>query len=435
VPDAAQEATAPSRQPPLAAALVRASERVLKCLTQPRRAAVWLHLGALAEHAARMGFVGKRGALRMELQQIARVHPQLAELTRFATGMKPKDEQLIAAHWQQQQWWVSIDAFFYGYPLGDLYQALSDEARRQRALCQTPWWVGELLLHLAYDRALEQWRAPRVIDPACGTGHLLVEAFVRSLRALGSARRALKSVHGVDLDPYAVVVARYRLLALASTVVDRASELRSLPLQVATANALLSKTEPLLERGRYEVVLANPPYIVPPDAKERDAIRARYSEVCHMRYSLALPFTALMTELARPGGYIAQLTTNAWQKREYGAPFVEGFLARHELIWVINSGGAYIPGHGTPTCILVHRNLPASGEPVLTVMGKRGEPSTPAEPAEGLVWTSIRHAVYAQEAHARRARFRAPGGNSSGGSEGRGASCVWSGKESGEINR
>lgn len=36
-----------------------------------------------------------------------------------------------------------------GYVLGDAYQAFSAEARKSRALCQTPPWIAELLLELA----------------------------------------------------------------------------------------------------------------------------------------------------------------------------------------------------------------------------------------------------------------------------------------------
>src|SRR5213078_1546427 len=51
--------------------------------------------------------------------------------------------------------------------------------------------------------------------------------------------------------------------------------------------------------------------------------------------------------------------------------------------------GAYIPGHGTPTVILLGRNRPPVGSEVRAVLGIRGEPTTPENPAQGLVWRSI----------------------------------------------
>src|SRR5690606_1136829 len=52
----------------------------------------------------------------------------------------------------------------------------------------------------------------------------------------------------------------------------------------------------------------------------------------------------------------------------------------------------YIPGHGTPTVILVGRNRLVSSRysgQILGILGIRGEPSTPTEPSNGIVWSAI----------------------------------------------
>ncbi|MEU2769885.1 hypothetical protein ABZ628_24470 [Streptomyces diastaticus] len=69
------------------------------------------------------------------------------------------------------------------------------------------------------------------------------------------------------------------------------------------------------------------------------------------KYSLALPFTALMLEhLAAPGGFVAQLTANSFAEREFGRRYVTEFLPRFvDARWIIDTSGAYMPGHGTPT--------------------------------------------------------------------------------------
>ncbi|WUQ57211.1 BREX-2 system adenine-specific DNA-methyltransferase PglX [Streptomyces virginiae] len=59
---------------------------------------------------------------------------------------------------------------------------------------------------------------------------------------------------------------------------------------------------------------------------------------------------------------------------------------------VIDTSGAYIPGHGTPTVILVGRNyVPRQEDPVRAVLGVRGEPQRPDNAAQGLVWNAILH--------------------------------------------
>ena len=76
-------------------------------------------------------------------------------------------------------------------------------------------------------------------------------------------------------------------------------------------------------------------------------------------------------------------------KREFGTKLIEDFLAHQDLRLVADTSGAYIPGHGTPTVIIVGRNQRPVGSTVRAVLGVRGEPGRPEDPAKGLVWTSI----------------------------------------------
>lgn len=142
---------------------------------------------------------------------------------------------------------------------------------------------------------------------------------------------------------------------------------------------------------RYHAVVANPPYIVAESAEVRYACRARYASA-HRRFGLGAPFTERMFELLVPGGYVAQITSNAFMKREYGRPLVERVLPHYDLTHVIDTSGAYIPGHGTPTVILAARNRPPSGAGVLAVQARRGEPETPKGHV-GRVWNSIRRGL------------------------------------------
>ena len=76
-------------------------------------------------------------------------------------------------------------------------------------------------------------------------------------------------------------------------------------------------------------------------------------------------------------------------KREFGTKLIEGFLVRQDLRLVADTSGAYIPGHGTPTVIIVGRNQQPIEPTVRAVLGVRGEPGQPDNPAKGIVWTTI----------------------------------------------
>lgn len=109
-----------------------------------------------------------------------------------------------------------------------------------------------------------------------------------------------------------------------------------------------------------------------------------------------MPFVERFFELVRQrdesghAGFVGQITANSSMKREFGKKLIEGFFAhRAELSHVIDTPGAYIPEHGTPTVILAGRRWPPKQKTVRAVLGILGEPTTPKDPAKGVVWTAI----------------------------------------------
>jgi Eco57I restriction-modification methylase len=146
---------------------------------------------------------------------------------------------------------------------------------------------------------------------------------------------------------------------------------------------------------RYHAVVGNPPYITVKDRALNRLYRGRYS-TCHRQYSLAMPFTERFFQLAvsaapngESAGFIGMITADSFMKREFGKKLVENFFPKVDLTHVIHTSGAYIPGHGTPTVILFGRERAPLAKNVRTVMGIRGEPSTPQEAAKGMVWSAI----------------------------------------------
>jgi hypothetical protein len=322
--------------------------------------------------------------------------------------------------------------------LGDLYQDLSEAARKKYALLQTPEFVEEFILDHTLTPALDEFglEAVRLIDPTCGSGHFLLGAFRRLFRLWSErepgtepavlVQRALDAVAGVDVNPFAVAIARFRLIVEAMTVcgVRRLDRATGWTIRVAVGDSLmhgdtfdrrgfrqewLPSNEPwsdplyamedpaglgaILNR-QYHAVIGNPPYITVKDAKLNDRYRARWG-TCHRQYSLGVPFTERFFDLAlsadgpRPAGYVGMITANSFMKREFGKKLIEDFFPKVDLTHVIDTSGAYIPGHGTPTVILLGRNRKPPSSEVRAALGIRGEPSTPDDPAQGKVWRAI----------------------------------------------
>ena len=369
--------------------------------------------------------------------------------------------------------------------LGDLYQDLSEAARKKYALLQTPDFVEAFILDRTLEPALDEFglnpgregEAPaepvqsdgsagaspsrfKLIDPACGSGHFLLGSFPRilnrwmkqepgtNLRVL--VQRTLDSIHGVDVNPFATAIARFRLLLVAMRAcgVQRLADAPAFRLHLACGDSLYhgrqrqqvldadwqdeahyfrsedtAELRRILREGTYHAVVANPPYITPKDAAANRAYRQLYPRSCHMKYSLSVPFMERLLALAVRGttatastaraqgrnlfdaeessdspqptspGYVGQITANSFMKREFGRKLIEDYFPTVDLTHVIDTSGAYIPGHGTPTVILFGRNRQPLQPTIRTVLGIRGEPSTPDNPAEGRVWTAILQSI------------------------------------------
>jgi hypothetical protein len=333
--------------------------------------------------------------------------------------------------------------------LGDLYQDLSESARKKFALLQTPDFVEEFILDRTLDPAINTFglKVVRMIDPTCGSGHFLLGGFRRLLALWEKERpdlsdkeravKALDGVYGVDINPFAVAIARFRLL-LAAWRYCGVKRLRSAPdfkVNLAVGDSLLHgarfdaegkpytigreslfggdelvfkdetahnfEVEDAKELHRilgqqYHAVVGNPPYITVKDKALNELYRKRY-DACSGKYALSVPFMERFFDLAISGGgdghaqagFQGQITSNSYMKREFGKKIIEQFIRNWDLTHVIDTSGAYIPGHGTPTVILYGRNVKPKTTTVRTVMGIKGEPATPEDPANGLVWTSI----------------------------------------------
>lgn len=321
--------------------------------------------------------------------------------------------------------------------LGDLYQDLSEYAKKTYALLQTPEFVEEFILDQTLEPALKERRLEgfSVIDPTCGSGHFLLGAFARLLERWGyeapglelqlRVQKALDAVHGVDLNPFAVAIAKFRLTIAAlhacglrtleqapafdyhvaagdSLLFGRRQE--ALPFAGADEDEALSamvqssedleQLKEILEPRQYDVVVGNPPYITVKDKRLNEAYRQRYA-TCKGTYALTVPFMERFYDLAKPltgdraAGWVGQITSNSFMKREFGSKVIENLLARKDLRLIADTSGAYVPGHGTPTVILVGRNQTPSGATVRSVLGVRGEPGRPDDPSRGVVWRSI----------------------------------------------
>ncbi|MBL8622241.1 MAG: BREX-2 system adenine-specific DNA-methyltransferase PglX [Myxococcales bacterium] len=346
--------------------------------------------------------------------------------------------------------WSFKDEEFAGELMGDLYQELDPVVKERYALCQTPDFVRDFMLGQTLTPALAELGgdAVRLLDPACGSGHFLLDGLRRIVAATAAqhpdwdkrtvVEHALERVVGIDLNDYACALARARMVMTAAELagvkslaeaaqfhphvywadgleqVERDDERPAEQLELigggaggkakeAPPKAVLTRPSvrlvlrPILKK-KFQVVVGNPPYITERDParkeyhREKGGGKPRYVSAFR-EYSLSAPFIERCLQLAEKDGWTGLIVANNFMKREFGKSLIEEVLSVVDLQLVVDSSQAFIPHHGTPTVILFARNRTPRGETVRAVMGKRGEPGVPAEPARGLAWTSLMSAV------------------------------------------
>ncbi|MFT4908201.1 MAG: hypothetical protein ACI978_002290 [Oleispira sp.] len=319
--------------------------------------------------------------------------------------------------------------------LGDLYQDLSESVRKRYALLQTPEFVESFILDYTLEKAKDTFGLPglRLIDPTCGSGHFLLSTFERMFDAWQKrepgtnsrelAQRALDVVHGVDINPYAIAICRFRLFiaAMKAAGSHKVKDAPDFHFNLACGDSLLhgrrfegtsglqaslmEEDEPLrhvldvedlgklnkILGQQYHAVVGNPPYITASDEALNAAYREKYT-TCFRKFSLGVPFTERFFDLSMNtdvSGYIGMITSNSFIKREFGKKLIEKYLPNKDLTHVIDTSGCFIPGHGTPTLIMFARNRPPVKEIIRCVLGIKGEPSQSIKPEDGKVWNDI----------------------------------------------
>ena len=311
--------------------------------------------------------------------------------------------------------------------LVDFYADVSEAARKEFVLVKTPDFVARLIVERTLVTALTEYGVTglRGIDLACGSGTfplLMFDRLLSAWRAAGPSAGtwtqvagALASVHGIDKNPIAAVITRFRLLIAAMQAVGarRISEVPDLPIVIAVGDSLLppgtaaehgmaaaggdidklaASSASLLANGSYDVVVGNPPNIAVRDAREQALYRDIYSAT-RGAFPLTMPFLERAFGLARSdcarAGRVGLILANSFAKREFGRAMVEDYLPTVELTHVLDTSGVFIPGHTTPTVILLGRAR-APHEPVVRIaVGIRGEPSEPADGSGGVVWGAL----------------------------------------------
>lgn len=209
----------------------------------------------------------------------------------------------------------------------------------------------------------EELGTVRIVDPACGSGAFLVEAFDQLYARYTETNRLLReltgkphmslfdldkrilenNIYGVDLNEEAIEICR---LSLWIKTAERGKALTSLDHTIRVGNSVVAdravhprafdwqaEFPEVFNRGAggFDVVVGNPPYV----RQELLSSIKPYLQTAYQAYhgmaDLYVYFYELGLRLLRPGGLLSFIVTNKWMKSGYGEPLRRFF---GESAWI-----------------------------------------------------------------------------------------------------
>ncbi|MDZ4672463.1 MAG: N-6 DNA methylase, partial [Phototrophicales bacterium] len=208
--------------------------------------------------------------------------------------------------------------------------------RKTQGIYYTPQFIVRYIVQNTLGKALQAGIDPlkiRVLDPACGSGSFLIEAFDVLDRWLAGTfpdmptpdRRdhiLRHNLYGVDLDIQAVEVTRLNLLLRA------AGSKRLLPplTHIQHGDSLVTHKfdyhtafDDVFAAGGFDVVVGNPPYVRQETlgAEFKDYVAGHYT-VYAGTADLYVYFIERGLTLLKQGGALGYILPNKWMRANYG---------------------------------------------------------------------------------------------------------------------
>lgn len=250
----------------------------------------------------------------------------------------------------------------------------SHARRKEEGIYYTPTYIVDYIVRNTLGELLKNRKVDvekiRVLDSACGSGSFLIKAFdvlnehyikhdkdyqQTQLDITGQGTtftRKVKiltdNIFGVDLDRQAVEIARLNLLL---KIAEKKEELPKLKRNIKCGNSLIDdekvagdkafrweqEFKQILDEGRFDVVIGNPPYIRNTELPNKDKIyyNRKYAST-YKQYDIFVLFFEIGIKLLKNGGYLGFITSNKFLASDYGQKLRDMILKNCKIVSLVD---------------------------------------------------------------------------------------------------
>ncbi len=253
-------------------------------------------------------------------------------------------------------------------------KSLSTEKRKKAGVFYSPINIVDYILNVTVGAlfenkiSIENLQNIKILDPACGDGIFLIEAYKKLIHYYQKNFKDFKNpekfivennLFGVDTDKKAVELSIKKLYEASGAVCKNIQQGNSLIADETIAGNLAfdwnTRFENVMQLGGFDVIIGNPPYIYSRNKKisesEQIYYRNNYSFIQH-RVNTYFLFIEKSYKLLNNNGYLGFIIPNTWMTVNSFSELREFIITKTSELSIINIFDKMFSDANVDTCLL-----------------------------------------------------------------------------------
>lgn len=276
---------------------------------------------------------------------------ELSHNKQRASLLDPIKEELTELKRLIHTWDITMNGDVVGY----IYQELQNKSiKNSKGQYFTPHSIVEYLSRMSLDHITGD--GIKLLDPACGSGQFLIALFKKILHNRGgrlekkeASKLIINSIHGYDIDPVAVKIARFNLMKISGCGPE------DINIEHLDFLDRKNKREPG-HLHKFDLIIGNPPWCSKFSIEDKETYRKQYTSINSGINTFTL-FIERSFDFISPDGIISFLIPEAYLNIKAHRTSRQ-FVLKNSAIKEIAVWGEKFRGVFAPSISLIIKNEP-----------------------------------------------------------------------------